>query len=313
MKSFIPINIDKSCVDWRVGLDDKHFKNVGNDVFLFDEWNIGLDLYAEATIKSFVIPECYRRSCLDDGAILGICFSWFCPSTSLRGVLQIKKIDASLESFSCVLMSVINGKQIAEEIILSVDVVIISVGKNSNLNKFAKLGEIATSIIIEGKKAQFPIQKISFKQEEDFKQYKTSLYRLCRDLSFSELTDLFSNTYTLYFNSDSPFCDLLNYTMEDLQPPEEAIMKLLLFSVYSDILRDMVEFFRRHDIASKSFIEEFSGEKKAPEMLGSVFFHIVSIISCEYKKDERNTFAFIRENPIEAISYLQSYIFKEEK
>lgn len=313
MKSFVPVDIDESCVDWKVGLDCNHFRDVEKDNFLFDEWNVGLDLHVKALVKSLVIPDCYRQYCLNEGVTLGVCFSWFCPSTSLRGVLQIEKIDAILSSCSCTLTSIIDGKQIAEEIVLSIDVVIISTGKNNNLNKLAKLGEITTNIIIEGKKAQFPIQKISFKQEEDFKQFKTSFYRLCRDLSFSELTDLFSNTYTLYFNSDSPFCDLLDYTMDDLSPAEETIMKLLLYSVYSDILRDMVDFFKKHDIASKSFIGEFSNGKKAPEMLGSVFCHIVEIISVEYKKDEANTFAFINEKPNEAICYLQSYIFKEEK
>lgn len=315
MKSFVPEEIEESAVRWMIGPDEQNLEMVDHEKYLYRMWSIGKKVYVSSSVEDFSLSEYYREYCSLNHLEVEFVLSWYSPETSLRGVVGRYPLKGRYKNCSVTISDYIDGDLIAGVIELNLDLIVCHNDDHHFFNSGLKLGGISSSIIIEGHMAQFPIQIISFKAEEDFKAYKNSLYKLARDLSCSDYSDLFYNTYMLFLNSDSPYIGIMNGEMSKHGTPEQGLQNILISSVYSDIVRDISDFAKKlpQEFKFSDWIDpkKNNGEKRDPAMLGSVYYNIVLQIGGLIKKDVDAAYEFVVSNPEEAAIYLQSAIFSE--
>ncbi len=314
MKSYSDVLIDEGKVKWRFGTDSCLLESVNRNMYLFDDWTPGKDMSAEVILEDFNLPEGYRNLCVDGSLELGFVFSWYCNETSLRNIIEVRRMDFSVPLGTFSMSGRVKGENLAGSITLSLGLVVLKSSDEKRMRVGLKLGEVSRTVIVEGRVAQFPVQIISFKDEEQFKPYRNSLYVLERDLSCSELEDLFYNTYVLYLNSNSPYIGILNARRTEVGTPERAVLNMLIASVYSDIIIDIAQYFsKRPDFKFTEWVDSRNGGKKIPEMLGKVFYNIVQHVANGMNKGVDSALQFIIKKPFDARNYIQSSVFTEKK
>lgn len=314
MKSFSDIFIDEEKVKWKFGTDTGMLENVNKNGYLYDDWSPGKDVSVEVQLEGFDLSEEYKNLCASGEIKLGFVLSWYCNETSLRGVLEVLEIDflKQFEPFS--MYGTVSGMNLAGSITLSLALVVLQAKNDKRNGAGLKVGEVSRTVIVEGRVAQFPVQIISFKDEEQFKTYRNSLYVLERDLSCCELEDLFYNTYVLYLNSNSPYIGILNGKKTDVGTPERAVLNMLITSVYSDIIIDISQYFeKRPGFKFDDWLDPKKSGKKIPEMLGKVFYNIVQQVAICMHKTADAALQYIIKKPYDARNYIQSSIFTEKK
>ncbi len=314
MKSFSDIFIDEEKVKWHFGTDSGILENISRDGYLYDDWSPGKDVSVEVRLEEFELSEEYRSLCAAGDIELGFVLSWYCNETSLRGVLEILETDflGPFEPFS--MYGTVSGMNLAGSITFSLTLVVLRSEDERRISAGLKVGEVSRTVIVEGRVAQFPVQIISFKDEEQFRPYRNSLYVLERDLSCSELEDLFYNTYVLYLNSNSPYISILNGKKAEAGTPERAVLDMLITSVYSDIIIDISQYFeKRPGFRFDDWIDPRKSGKKIPEMLGRVFYNIVQQVAVCMHRSADFALQYIVKKPYEARNYIQSAIFMEKK
>lgn len=314
MKSFSDIIIDEEKVKWFFGTENGTMESINRNGYLFNDWSPGKNVSVEIRLEEFELSEEYRKQCASNDIGLGFVLSWYCNETSLRGVLEVMETDFSkpFEPFS--MYGTVPGENLAGSITLSLALEVLRSENEKKTSAGLKIGEVSRTIILEGRVAQFPVQIISFKDEELFKPYRNSLYVLERDLSCSELEDLFYNTYVLYLNSNSPYISILNGKKTEVGSAERAVLNMLITAVYSDIIIDISGYFvKRPGFRFDDWLDPRKSGKKIPEMLGRVFYNIVQQVAVCMHKNADSALQYIIKKPYEARNYIQSSIFTERQ
>lgn len=205
MKSYIPEELNGNQPIWMIGPQTDEFDVFGELGYQYKGWNIGSDIYFNVSMKNVKISNYYLPFCRYQNLRLEFVLSWYCAETTMRGVIGKCPIVAPFSSQDISITGIVPGDRISGSLELSLDLVVSHPDISGYAKKNLKLWSSFASVIIEGYMAQFPIQIISFKKQQEFKKYKNSFFRLARDLRSVELTDMFYNIYVLYLNSDSPY------------------------------------------------------------------------------------------------------------
>ena len=313
MKSFNSVNINQSNVKWKIGIaDGVSLDDIPNDNFVFKNWSLGKNITVNVNIENFTLGDFYQEKCNERKLSLGFSLTWYCRETSLRGSVGTFELCPDfMRNLS--IEGVIPGDQIAGTISLFLSLTVLSSRMEGEIRKGLKLGEICRDIFIEGRFAQFPMQIVSFSESEDFRRYGKSMYKLQRDCSYTSLEELFYNNYKLYLNSDSPYIPYINGDAPEKGSPERAVLNLLISSVYREIVYDIAAFFNENtDTRITEWYVDSDGERKPPEMIGSVFFSIIQIIASVSDRNADEALDFIKQNPDEAANILQASVFMEK-
>ncbi len=284
MKSYEIINADVFNYLWEISCDGAIAVSNNSKQYVLDTWNQTKAVHVELNITQNEIPIFYQEKIENDGLKLGFILEWYCPKSSFRGRVG-NIVEAYFDKHvHLVLVGDIGGENLAGNLIITCNLVVI---KSDSKGYFSK-GLIVChgneiEIALEGDRAQFPVQIVSFRDDPNLKKFQNSLFVLDRNLEAMELSDIFSSSYMLNLNDASECTKILNgSTSVDSSNGfvVEGMMRLLMFEVYKEILCDISEYAKR-SASLDEFLKELENNKKDITSVGAVYYFLLSNVSIQ--------------------------------
>lgn len=302
---YSPVNEQYKCV-WKARVEGNPNQLIRGKEIVIENWTKGEDIVIETEVEIKSLDNYYSDLIQNQGLSLGFSLSWYCEGgTSLRD--NIKTIKISNESDIYELEGAIDGCLISGSIIVKLSCIVIRPDK---LNRFTK-GLIISSeekkIIIEGQNSQFPISIVNFYEDPILKEYSNSFFVLSRRREYMDYNSFFFNEYELKLNSLCFATNLINTNITEDNKAQKALLNILMFSVYSEVISD-IRYFKSKGYDLLEWAEDNDLEE---QLVGSVMYELVSFLARSISNSD-NSIAYnvILNKEFDANNTLQELIFK---
>lgn len=293
---------------WSAGLDGgPQFAIKGKDRVI-EDWTKGQDLSVSVEIDVRSMDEYYLDLIENHGLSLGLSLSWFSDSgTSLRDNIMALKITDIPSIYT--VEGVINGEMIAGAVTVKLSCIVFTPDDMNHFSKGLILFSDERKLIIEGQGSQFPITIVNFLEDPSLKNYSSSFFVLSRRVEYLDYDCYFFNEYELKLNSLCPATAFVNMPMSLENKDQKAIVNLLMFNVYMEIISDM------RVLKSKGYdlLEWVEDNTLDNQLVGSVMYELVSLLAPSLSDGDRSVaYNVILDKDSDVKIILQEMIFNEE-